>query len=162
VVVAAFAAVPVGLLVAGLLAARRGGWRDPLLEVAIVLGTAPWLWMILSPAGTGRSVNLVPFADLADVLAAAPAVVVEQVGGNLLVLAALGFALPLRWRWFARPVRVAAAAGAVAVSVEVLQYLLAIGRHSSIDDVLVNVAGAVLAASCSRRWWAHRADRRPA
>jgi glycopeptide antibiotics resistance protein len=37
--------------------------------------------------------------------------------------------------------------------VEVLQYVLDLGRVSSVDDVLVNAVGAVLAALCSRRWW---------
>ncbi|MCF4123280.1 VanZ family protein [Antribacter sp. KLBMP9083] len=37
--------------------------------------------------------------------------------------------------------------------VEVLQYALDLGRVSSVDDVLLNTAGALLAAACSYRWW---------
>lgn len=50
--------------------------------------------------------------------------------------------------------RVAGLAAGLSVAVEVLQYVLGLGRVSSVDDVLVNTAGAVLAALCSRRWWA--------
>lgn len=112
--------------------------------------------MILSPNGAGRSINVVPLSDLADLLTADPDVVAEQLGCNLLVFAALGFCLPMRWAAFARPVRILAIGLAGSMSVEILQYLLDIGRQSSIDDVAVN--SAVLAGICSRRWWA-RPDR---
>lgn len=37
--------------------------------------------------------------------------------------------------------------------VEVAQYVLRLDRVSSVDDVLINAAGAGLAALASRRWW---------
>jgi glycopeptide antibiotics resistance protein len=74
-----------------------------------------------------------------------------QVGGNLLVFAAAGFLLPVRW-----PVGIGtvllAAAGVSAV-VEGLQYALDLGRVSSVDDVLVNALGAGLAAALSKVVW---------
>jgi len=141
------AAVPVAALLVWL-QARRRGLRAPLLEAIIVLGTLPWLWMVLTPRGTGRVLDLVPFADLAGQLGAASAV--EQIGGNLLVFAALGAAAPMRWPigW-----QVVAIAAAGSVAIEIVQYVLAIGRVSSIDDVLLNVAGAALAGAASRHWW---------
>ncbi len=39
------------------------------------------------------------------------------------------------------------------VLVEVAQYVLRLGRVSSVDDVLLNTAGAGLAALASRHWW---------
>ena len=36
------------------------------------------------------------------------------------------------------------------------QYVLRLGRYSSVDDVLINTIGAVLAALVTRRWWARR------
>jgi glycopeptide antibiotics resistance protein len=42
--------------------------------------------------------------------------------------------------------------------VETLQYVLRLDRVSSVDDVLVNTAGAVLAALASRRWWRTTAE----
>ncbi|WP_330250674.1 hypothetical protein OG874_31325 [Nocardia sp. NBC_00565] len=37
--------------------------------------------------------------------------------------------------------------------VEGLQFALGIGRHSSIDDVLVNAIGALVAGLLSHPWW---------
>jgi glycopeptide antibiotics resistance protein len=45
-------------------------------------------------------------------------------------------------------------AATASVTVEILQYGLDLGRVSSIDDVLLNAAGAGLAALASRRTWA--------
>ncbi|MEW1740640.1 VanZ family protein [Nocardia beijingensis] len=154
VVVAAIAVIPVAGLVAWWLAGRRGR-RAALCEVGMVTGTAPWLWMILTPSGTGRSVNLVPLRDLAEQLAHDR--VIEQFGGNLLVFAALGVLLPVRRPWFARSYRILLAGAAASIAVETAQFALAIGRHSSVDDVLLNAAGACLAGQLSRHLWASRA-----
>lgn len=140
---------------------RVRAWRFSVAEVGIVAGTAPWLWMILTPRSGGRELSLVPFRDLAAQLDGAVSSAVVQVGGNLLVLAALGFFLPLRFRLapdggrrtVAVLARVALTAVAVSTTAEILQYALDLGRVSSVDDVLVNTVGAVLAALCSRRWW---------
>ena len=147
VIAVTLAAVPVAALLVWTRSARRG-WRNPTLEAVLVLGTLPWLWMVLTPRGSGRALDLVPFADLAGQLSAASAV--EQIGGNLLVFAALGAAAPMRWGlgW-----RVVALAAAGSVAIEIVQYVLAIGRVSSIDDVLLNVVGAALAAAATRLWW---------
>ena len=123
--------------------------RYAFAEVFIVAGTAPWLWMILTPDPSGtRRVSLVPLRDL---LTLAPGDLVVQVGGNLLVFAAAGFLLPVRW-----PVGIGTvlllAAGASAV-VETLQYALDLGRVSSVDDVLLNALGAGLAAAVSQPLW---------
>jgi glycopeptide antibiotics resistance protein len=80
--------------------------------------------------------------------------VVYQIVGNLLVFAAFGFLAPIRWQ--IRPLWVVAAAAAASTTVETLQWVLGLGRVSSVDDVLVNAAGAGLAALCSRRWRRHR------
>jgi glycopeptide antibiotics resistance protein len=85
---------------------------------------------------------------------------VAQLIGNLLVLAALGFVLPIRFRWAAALPRILAVAVAASILIEVLQWLLDIGRVSSVDDVIVNAAGAVLAAAASRRWWAREVRNR--
>ncbi|HWG97872.1 MAG TPA: VanZ family protein [Pilimelia sp.] len=61
---------------------------------------------------------------------------------------------PIRWPW--GPARVAASAAAAAVGVEALQYLLDLGRVSSVDDVTLNALGAGLAALAARPWWRRR------
>lgn len=156
-------ALPVAGLVAWGLARRRHAagaaapWRTSLAEVGIVHGTVPWVWMILLP-GSGAGVvpgrlSLVPLRDLQTILVAAPLTAVGQVVGNLLVFAALGFLAPLRSAALASVPRVLALAAGCSVLVEVAQYVLRLDRVSSVDDVLLNAAGAGLAALASRRWW---------
>ncbi len=129
----------------------RAAFRLSLAEVGAVVGTAPWIWMTMRPdPGGERRIHLVPLLDLVNL---DPDAVVVQVVGNLLVFAALGFFLPMRWPAFASFWRVAAVAAAGSVLVESLQYVLALGRVSSVDDVLVNALGAGLAALLSRHWW---------
>lgn len=156
VVVALLALIPAAGVVV-VLARRRGGphpWRYSFAEVGMVVGTAPWLWMILTPRGSGRSVEVVPLAGLITQLGGRPAVAIEQIGGNLLVFAAFGACAVLRWPLRVRTV--AALAGTASVLVELTQYALSIGRVTSVDDVLLNTLGATLAALLVRlvlwRW----------
>ncbi|MFI7042060.1 VanZ family protein [Microbispora rosea] len=162
VVVATVCAVPVAALAVLLLSRRRArrGRPAPLrasvADVVMVAGTAPWIWMILTP-GTEEGVHVVPLVDLAGQIARLPpGAAVVQIGGNLLVFAALGAMLPVRSGRFASLAAVAAVAATASLGVEVLQYGLRLGRVSSVDDVILNAAGAVLAALCTRRWWARR------
>lgn len=162
IIIAGVFALPVAFLAIILLARRRARAGHPaplrtsLADVGVVVGTAPWVWMILTPS-TGRpGVGLVPFMDLADLAGASWETVTVQVGGNLLVFAALGALLPVRTAVMASYGRVAAVAAAFSVTVEFLQYALRLGRFSSVDDVIMNTAGAVLAAAVTRRWWAPR------
>ncbi|WP_174535491.1 VanZ family protein [Micromonospora chalcea] len=160
VVLVTVVALPLAALVVWLLARRRGGgpaWRRSLAEVGIVYGTVPWIWMIMLPgdragAVPGR-VSLVPLRDLLTVLASGPLTVTVQIVGNLLVFAALGFFGPLRFAALASVPRILALAAGCSVLVEVAQYVLRLDRVSSVDDVLLNTAGAGLAALASRRWW---------
>lgn len=71
----------------------------------MVAGTAPWIWMILTP-GVEEGVHVVPLVDLAGQLALlSPGAAVVQIGGNLLVFAALGAMLPVCPRASALPRR---------------------------------------------------------
>jgi glycopeptide antibiotics resistance protein len=160
VVLITVAALPVAALAVWALARRRsaaGAWRMSLAEVGIVYGTVPWVWMIMLPnggAGDGRArVNLMPLRDLSVILAGEPLTATVQIVGNLLVFAALGFFAPLRFAALASVPRILALAAGCSVLVETLQYVLRLDRVSSVDDVLLNTAGAGLAALASRRWW---------
>ncbi|MGV9806645.1 VanZ family protein [Micromonospora chersina] len=132
-------------------------WRTSLAEVGIVYGTVPWVWMIMLPGDRAGDVHgrvsLVPLRDLFTILAAGPLTVTVQIVGNLLVFAALGFLAPLRFAALASVPRILALAAGCSVLVEVAQYVLRLDRVSSVDDVLLNTAGAGLAALASRRWW---------
>lgn len=159
-------AVPVAVgVVVGLARWRVGrgcdaavAWRHSLAEVGMVVGTVPWLWMILTPRDAAGGVHLLPLRDLTTQLSADLGVVLAQVGGNLLAFAAFGALAPLRFRSLAHLPRIVGLAAAGSLAVEALQYGLALGRVSSIDDVLLNTAGAALAGLLTRRWWA--GDRR--
>jgi glycopeptide antibiotics resistance protein len=156
VVVVSVAALPVAAVVVGWLTRRRvaGGKprsiaiRQSVAEVGMVVGTLPWVWMILTPTSAAREIHLVPLVDLAHQLNGDVATAIVQVGGNLLVFAAFGVFAPLRWRLGPVAVLVIAAAGSA--TLEALQYLLDLGRVSAVDDVMVNAAGAGLAALASR------------
>ncbi|MFE5482173.1 VanZ family protein [Streptomyces sp. NPDC056527] len=156
VVLMTLVALPLTVLVAWALALRRRAagvtpaWRLSLAEVAMVHGTLPFLWMTMMPgAGAGTvpaRVSLVPLRDL---------VTMGSLGivGNLLVFASLGFFAPMRFAALASVPRILALGAGCSVLVETAQYMLQLDRVSSVDDVLVNAAGAAGAALASRRWW---------
>ena len=77
------------------------------------------------------------------------------------MFAALGFFAPLRFAALASVPRILALAAGCSVLVETAQYVLRLDRVSSVDDVLLNTAGAGLAALASRRWWRARQRHRP-
>lgn len=162
IIIAGTFALPLALLAILLLSRHRARAGHPaplrasLADIGIAVGTAPWIWMILTPSAGRTGVSLVPFNDLADLVGEPWETVSVQVGGNLLVFAALGALLPVRSASMASYVRVGAMAAAFSVLVETLQYALRLGRFSSVDDVIMNTAGAVLAALVTRRWWAPR------
>jgi hypothetical protein len=152
---------PVAALLAwgwALLRARRGvSTRDAVTEALMVAGTAPWLGPLLAPnpnPHATRRIFLIPFVDLAEQISKGPRFLAIEVGGNLAVFVVLGFFLPIRYR-----IGLGALAGLVAASsagVEVIQYAFDLHRVSSIDDVIINTAGGVLAALVSHRWWRRR------
>ncbi|WP_449060856.1 VanZ family protein [Planomonospora algeriensis] len=153
--------LPLAALLVWALAHRRrtvGGasaWRTSLAEVGMVYGTVPFLWMTMIPgAGAGvvpGRVSLIPLRDLATM---GPI----GIGGNLLVFAALGFFAPMRCAALASVPRILALGAGCSVLVETAQYVFRLDRVSSVDDVLVNAAGAALAALASRRWWRTAAE----
>ena len=130
-------------------------WRMSLAEVGMVYGTVPFVWMTMMPGpGAGvvpGRVSLVPLRDLV-------AMGSVGIGGNLLIFAALGFFAPMRFAALASVPRILALGAGCSALVETAQYVLRLDRVSSVDDVLVNAAGAVLAALASRRWWRTAAE----
>jgi hypothetical protein len=156
IVVLTVALLPVSALVVWALARRRTSagtahpWRTSLAEVGIVHGTVPWVWMTMLPgSGAGVVPGRVSLVPLRDLFAMSPG----QVVGNLLVFAALGLFAPLRFAGLASVSRILALAACCSALVEIAQYVLRLDRVSSVDDVLLNAAGAGLAALASRRWW---------
>jgi glycopeptide antibiotics resistance protein len=133
--------------------AMKSRTRTRLLDAAILIGTLPMIVLVMYPhGGATRKVFLVPLVDLAGQFGIGPGYAALQIGGNLLVFAAFGFFGPIRWRLGLVGVTAIAAAGSAVL--EILQYLIETNRVTSVDDVLVNAAGAALFALVSRRYWA--------
>ncbi|TQM31621.1 VanZ family protein [Nocardia bhagyanarayanae] len=130
---------------------RRGQDRNLALrytvaEAGLVAGTLPWIWMILTPVDGVGAISAVPLRDLVATLTDSPSSAFVQVGANTLLFVPLGFFLPLRLPRFAGvPVMVLVGA-AVSATLEIAQYVFDLGRVSSVDDVLMNAAGAGLGA----------------
>jgi hypothetical protein len=153
--------LPLAGLVVWVLARRRraagvtSAWRMSLAEVGMVYGTVPFVWMTMMPgSGAGivpARVSLVPLRDL---------VTMGPIGivANLLIFAALGFFAPLRFAALTSVPRILALGAGCSILVETAQYVFQLDRVSSVDDVLVNAAGAALAALASRRWWRTTAE----
>jgi len=130
--------------------------RSALADVGMVYGTVWFVWMTMLPGSRPGEVpgrlSLVPLADL-------PTMGWPGIVGNLLGLAALGCFAPMRFAAVASLPRVLALAAGCSILIETAQFVLQLDRVSSVDDVLLNTAGAVLAASASRRWWRTRGGR---
>lgn len=143
------------VLVQALTRLRRVDQRLPLAEVGMVYGTVPFVYLTLMP-GPGAGIvpgrlSLVPFQDLISMGALGFA-------GNLLVFAALGFFAPMRFAALASVPRILALGAGCSILIETGQYAFQLDRVTSVDDVLVNAAGAVLAGLASRRWWRTAAE----
>lgn len=124
----------------------------------MVYGTVPFVWLTLMPGpGAGIVPGRVSLVPLRDLITMGPL----GIAGNLVIFAALGFFAPMRFAALASVPRILALGGACSVLVETAQYVLQLDRVSSVDDVLVNAAGAALAALASRRWWRTPAEVRP-
>ncbi|WP_432978214.1 VanZ family protein [Dactylosporangium sp. CA-233914] len=148
--------MPLAALVVWALARSRravgvaSAWRMSLAEVGMVYGTVPFVWITMMPGlGAGTVAGRVSLVPLRDLLTMGPL----GIFGNLLIFAALGFFAPMRFAALASVPRILALGAGCSVLVETAQYVLRLDRVSSVDDVLVNAAGAVLAALASRHWW---------
>jgi len=153
--------LPLAGLVVWVLARRRraGGvasaWRLSLAEVGMVFGTVPFVWMTTMPgSGAGVAPGRVSLVPLRDLVTMGPLGIV----GNLLIFAALGFFAPMRFAALASVPRILVLGAGCSILVETAQYVLRLDRVSSVDDVLVNAAGAALAALASRHWWRTTAE----
>lgn len=156
VVLMTLVALPLAALVVWVLARHRrsvGGvsaWRMSLAEVGMVYGTVPLLWLTMMPgSGAGTVPGRLSLVPLRDLLVMGPLGII----GNLLIFAALGFFAPMRFAALASVPRILALGAGCSALVETAQYVLRLDRVSSVDDVLINATGAVLAALASRRWW---------
>lgn len=129
---------------------RAQALRWTIAELGILAGTLPWIWMILTPTTAPGGINLIPLRDLLATISEASTNSAVQVLANLAVFAPLGFLLPLRIPWFANTARTTLTAAALSATLEFAQYALDLGRYTSVDDVLLNAAGATLGTCLAR------------
>jgi len=147
--------LPVAAGLMALLARLRPSrsWRLSIAEVGMVLGTLPWVWMILTPMQLppgSRTLYLVPFSDLRmEASLGKPMWMFVQIVGNLLVLFAFGVFAPIRFPSLTLS-RLALIGGAISLTLEVVQHFFVRGRVFSVDDVWLNALGCVLGGLASR------------
>lgn len=106
---------------------------------ALTPDDGPYLW---------ANVNLVPTHTMIQYIQTIPGRAVQQLVGNIVLFIPLGFLLPVLGARFRRPAATAAAALAVSVGIELIQLAMLISRASQrsvdVDDIILNVTGAVL------------------
>jgi len=117
---------------------------------SLVVGALALVWALatanltlFAAAGQGPR-NIVPFHTIWNYLSDSnlpPQVRFRNLAGNLVMLAPLGASLAMLTRW--RLTKVAEGAVAVSISIEVWQLLVATGRSVDVDDIILNLSGAV-------------------
>ena len=115
------------------------------LDAALAVAAVAVALLTLVPAGHGWTWGA-PLSEARWYLSSldSPTAMV-QLTGNLLLLVPLAVLAVLRWPALAAPGRLAAAAMAGGAGIELLQWLLPLGRVVSPLDALLNATGALLA-----------------
>lgn len=131
---------------------KGAGWRSAMItsspDVMAVSSVLMVLSLTLQPRywGGGRSVQLTPLADITGVIASGYSAqwATVQLLGNVLIFIPIGFLLPWRFEVFDGFGRILPFAAALATFIELFQFIVPLGRTVSVDDAILNVAGAVL------------------
>lgn len=111
--------------------------------MGVGLVTGPSLYQLLAGNLPEPRFELIPFADIVTILndPGAPGLgVVANIVGNAALLAPLGFLLPLFWRYFSSAKRTILFGFGVSLSIELIQLIA--GGVTSVDDLILNTAGA--------------------
>jgi glycopeptide antibiotics resistance protein len=149
---------------------RKGG--DPMREaVAAVLfgwslfvASLTFFPMVIIFYDWHGSFSLIPLQSTLDLLRHAPQDFARRnIGGNLLVFVPFGVLLPLLFEKLRRPWALAWRVGAISVAIEVGQMFTRV-RATDVDDVILNVLGALAGLGLFRVAWAiaRRNAREPA
>jgi len=124
----------------------------PIAVATLVLWLAGVLLATLEPMGAPMQPNLLPLAGIIGAFAERGFWFgVGQLVGNVLLLAPVGFLLPVVWPRLGRR-EVLLAGLALTVGIEVAQWLMHAGRQADIDDVWLNVAGAAAGFRLQRHY----------
>lgn len=113
--------------------------------MGVGLVTGPSLYQLLAGRLPEPKLELIPLVDIIKVLRDTDtpgAGAFINIAGNLLLLAPLGFLLPLFWPYFGRARRTILFAAGLSLSIELIQLIA--GGVTSVDDLILNTAGAAL------------------
>lgn len=128
---------------------RRRDLCGVLLLLVYLLGvglmTGPSLYQLLIGHLPAPRLELIPFNDIVCVLTdtTSPGLgAFTNIFGNLVLLAPLGFLLPLFWRYFGSAKHTILFAAGLSLSIELIQ--LVAGGVTSVDDLILNTAGAAI------------------
>ena len=94
-----------------------------------------------------QMVNLIPFKTIMAGIQRGGLLLNINVLGNIVAFVPLGVLVPTLGRRLSAPSAVLYASAFVSISIEVLQWLFA-RRVADIDDVILNVAGALIGYGC--------------
>jgi glycopeptide antibiotics resistance protein len=148
--------VPLGIIAVAIGTAALGLWRwrrshsyrafaSALLDVSLTASIGSVLVLTLPPSiPAPRTVNLVPFDELVGVPPVVWGTTLTQMVANVLLFAPLGLLIPLKWRSVDSSWRVIAIAAVSSTVIEAAQFVIGGGRQTTITDVILNTAGAVL------------------
>lgn len=117
--------------------------------LGLTLGGIPIDVGAIDPSEWRRWANLTPFGTIGPQLAAGLESGLRQLIGNLLILAPLGFGLPVVWQRFRRITPTLLAGFGVALSIELSQVTISLMvgvpyRAFDVDDLILNTAGAII------------------
>lgn len=117
--------------------------------LGLTLGGIPIDEGSIDPSEWRRWANLVPFGTIGPQLAVGLESGLRQLIGNLLILAPLGFGLPVVWQRFRRLSPTLWAGFGVALSIELSQVTISLMvgvpyRAFDVDDLMLNTAGAII------------------
>ncbi len=121
-----------------------------------MLSLLPVLYLVFMPVPGGRGViSLMPGAAASSVFGGGTAggSTLVQLIGNALLLLPAGALAALRWPWCRRVGRMTLVSLGVAAAIEVVQWVLDVGRVSATDDVILNACGAIAGMMLVRPWW---------
>lgn len=113
--------------------------------LGVGLMTGPSLYQLLEGRLPEPRLELIPFMDIVAVLRDTDtpgAGAFINIAGNLVLLAPLGFLLPLFWSYFGSARRTILLAAGMSLSIELIQLIA--GGVTSVDDLILNTAGALV------------------
>lgn len=124
--------------------------RSILALVLLALYLVVLLALTMAPARRlpVQMVNLIPFKSIVAGIQRGGWLLNVNVLGNILAFMPLGVLIPALTRRLSVPAAVLGASAFVSISIEVLQWLFA-RRVADIDDVILNVAGALVGYGCA-------------